>query len=193
MFTDMTWLNEPPSWRVEDDGSLTVVTADGKDFWRHTHYGFVHDDGHFLYTEVSGDFVLQATFNGDYGKQYDQAGLMLRADEENWIKTGTEFVGGGLNVSSVVTRGHSDWSVVSLPRRGGAFPDLTIRVIRTGEAVNVQYLDGWGTWRLLRLAHLPLGETCLAGVMCCSPEREGFRAVFRDLSISSDVPEDEHT
>ncbi|WP_436885435.1 DUF1349 domain-containing protein [Nocardiopsis dassonvillei] len=191
MFTDMTWMNEPPSWQVEE-GVLTVATGDRKDFWRHTHYGFVHDDGHFLYTEATGDFTVQATFEGDYLEQYDQAGLMIRADEENWIKTGTEFVHGGLDVGAVVTRGHSDWSMVSLPRTGGSFRPVTVRAVRTGDTVNVQYLDGWGAWRLLRLAHLPLGGTCRVGVMCCSPQREGFRAVFRDFSVSPEIPEDDH-
>ncbi|WP_433699239.1 DUF1349 domain-containing protein [Nocardiopsis sp. CA-288880] len=187
MLPEMTWLNEPPHW-TEDDGVLTVTTGSRTDFWRRTHYGFVHDDGHFRHATATGDFTLQATFGGGYEVQYDQVGLMVRADEEHWVKAGVEFTEGALNLSTVLTRGHSDWSVVPLAHTG----EVTLRVIRTGDALNVQYLDGDAGWRLLRLGYLPLPESCQVGVMCCSPEREGFRAVFRDLTLSAEIPGDLH-
>jgi len=184
----MSWLNEPPHWS-EEGGVLTVTSGPRTDFWRRTHYGFVHDDGHFYHADATGDFTLQATFGGAYEARYDQVGLMLRGDEEHWLKTGVEFTEGALAVSTVLTRGHSDWSVVPLSGDG----EVTVRVIRTGDAVNVQYRDGDAGWNLLRLGYLPLPRTCQAGVMCCSPEREGFRAVFRDLSLSAEIPADLHT
>jgi regulation of enolase protein 1 (concanavalin A-like superfamily) len=87
----MQWLNEPPFWR-DEDGVLSVVTGDRTDFWRETHYGFIRDDGHFRYETVPGDFTAEIAFGGDYRALYDQAGLMLRADERNWLKAGIEFV-----------------------------------------------------------------------------------------------------
>jgi regulation of enolase protein 1 (concanavalin A-like superfamily) len=45
---------------------------------------------------------------------YDQAGLMVRVDEANWVKGGMD-VGGVRQVSAVVTREYSDWSVAPLP------------------------------------------------------------------------------
>ena len=40
------WLNEPLDWRIKNC-ELNVTTGDKTDFWRHTHYGFVRDSGHF--------------------------------------------------------------------------------------------------------------------------------------------------
>ena len=39
---------------------LSVTTGARTDFWRETHYGFVHDDGHLRYARVSGDFTAEA-------------------------------------------------------------------------------------------------------------------------------------
>jgi regulation of enolase protein 1 (concanavalin A-like superfamily) len=87
----MDWLNPPPEWG-EERGVLTVMTGDRTDFWRKTHYGFVRDDGHFRHVAAPADFSAAVTFRGDYHALYDQAGIMLRLDERNWIKAGIEFV-----------------------------------------------------------------------------------------------------
>ena len=45
-FSSGSWLNDPADWALED-GTLHVTTGEKSDFWRHTHYGFVRDNGHF--------------------------------------------------------------------------------------------------------------------------------------------------
>jgi regulation of enolase protein 1 (concanavalin A-like superfamily) len=78
--------------------------------------------------------------SGEYQELYDQAGIMVRLDEANWLKCGIEFVEGVQQVSAVVTRDYSDWSVVPLPHNPAS---LWVRVTRRGTAVEVQYsLDG---------------------------------------------------
>ncbi|MCB0024316.1 MAG: DUF1349 domain-containing protein, partial [Caldilinea sp.] len=72
----MQWLNEPRTWEI--DGDTIRVTADaGSDFWRKTHYGFIRDNGHVLYTTVAGDFEVTVKVAGGYHELYDQAGLMV--------------------------------------------------------------------------------------------------------------------
>jgi regulation of enolase protein 1 (concanavalin A-like superfamily) len=103
----MRWLNEPARWFGDLDG-LTVAAEAGTDFWRTTHYGYVRDSGHFAYEELGSEIALR--FRGEWAAQYDQAGLMLRVDDENWIKAGIERADGREWLSVVVTRGLSDWS-----------------------------------------------------------------------------------
>lgn len=173
------WHNEPAVW-ADEDGVLTVTTDPDTDFWRTTHYGFVRDTGHLRGAEMPGDLVLTATFAADYRDRYDQAGLALRLDERNWIKTGIELVDGRRQLSAVVTREFSDWSVVPVdsPR------DVTVQVTREGDAVTIRYgLDGAAPTTLLRLAYLPPGPV-LAGVMAASPTGGGFRATFTGLTLS---------
>ena len=85
----MKWMNEPASWRVSGS-RIAVHTRPKTDFWRKTFYGYVTDNGHFLYLPVTGDFTFEARIGGNYRDLYDQAGLMVRVDAENWMKCGTE-------------------------------------------------------------------------------------------------------
>ena len=73
----LRWLNPPPSQEVRD-GWLVIKPGDRTDFWQKTFDGGSRDSGHFLYLELSGDFVAETKVTGDGYHQYDQAGLMLR-------------------------------------------------------------------------------------------------------------------
>lgn len=178
---DVEWLNEPPAWR-EADGVLSVTTAERTDFWRETHYGFIRDTGHFRYREVSGDFTASLSFRGGYTALYDQAGMMLRIDDRNWIKAGIEFFGGQKMLSVVVTRDCSDWSTMPLPIEADW---LRLRCSREKSAIRVEWSAAPGAHTMLRLAYLPLRDPVRVGPMCCSPERAGFVAEFRDFEVGS--------
>lgn len=175
----MTWLNEPPSWS-DEGGVLTVRTGDKTDFWRHTHYGFVRDDGYVYGREMEGDFSATVTFSAEYEELYDQAGLMVRLDERNWVKAGIEYTDGRHHLSAVVTREFSDWSVLPLDP---APTEVRLRASRYGDALRVEYaLDG-GAFQMLRLAYLPPGGAAFVGPMCCSPQREGLVARFWGFEV----------
>ncbi|MBE2998098.1 DUF1349 domain-containing protein [Nocardiopsis sp. HNM0947] len=183
----MRWLNRPPEWDVTD-GVLTAVTGDRTDFWRETFYGFVRDDGHVYGLDVEGVFTAEVTFSGDYETLYDQLGLMVRVDDGNWVKAGVEFTDGVPHLSAVVTHGVSDWSVVRPADTGGEF---TLRLVRRYDSVQIQYRDGDG-WQMLRMGPLVPAERAFVGLMCCSPQRAGFRARFRDFTVTGEAPEGLH-
>ncbi|HXO62841.1 MAG TPA: DUF1349 domain-containing protein [Candidatus Acidoferrales bacterium] len=109
LFSQMKWMNEPASYKRL--GEKMVVHSRAKtDFWRKTFYGYITDNGHLFYVETTGDFMFQARINGQHAALYDQAGLMVRLDAENWMKCGTEFFDGQRHASVVFTRNFSDWS-----------------------------------------------------------------------------------
>ena len=171
------WFNEPEQW-----GGNTITTDPGTDFWRTTHYGYDRDTGHVLGVDRTADFELVVTFAGDYREQYDQAGIAIRLDEKNWIKSGVELVDGQHQVSAVVTREVSDWSVVALPEPADS---VTIKAERTGDAVTISYgLNGAPPATMLRLAYFPPELSVLAGVMCASPTGKGFTTRFENITIS---------
>ncbi|MEU3186212.1 DUF1349 domain-containing protein [Streptomyces sp. NPDC006923] len=181
-FTDWTWLNPPAHWTPYDD-ALEVTTEPDTDFWVTTHYGFVRDTGHALLRPVPGSFRLRVTFAGDYREQYDQAGLLLRLDEKNWIKTGIEYVDGQRQLSAVVTRDVSDWNVVPLGGPADAPVPVTVEIQREGDTVTIRYGLGEEPATLLRLAYFPPGVTAQAGPMCASPDGKGFSTRFTDLRL----------
>jgi regulation of enolase protein 1 (concanavalin A-like superfamily) len=107
----MTWMNEPASSR--HDGDRLLVRSKAKtDFWRKTFYGYITDNGHFFDLPARGNFSFEARVNGKYAALYDQAGLMVRLDAENWMKCGTEFFDNTRHASVVFTRDFSDWSTM---------------------------------------------------------------------------------
>jgi regulation of enolase protein 1 (concanavalin A-like superfamily) len=107
----MTWLNPPAS--AKQSGTQLIVRSQPRtDFWRKTFFGYITDNGHFFSVPVEGGFTFQVRVNGQYAAQYDQAGLMVRLDEQHWMKCGTEFVDGSRNASVVFTHDFSDWSTL---------------------------------------------------------------------------------
>lgn len=122
----------------------------------------------------STDFVLEVGIRGNYTDLYDQAGIMLRIDENHWIKTGIEFVDGVQNLSAVVTHDYSDWSIMPLPNPPKV---LYLRVERRQEAIHIAYRDEASEYKLFRLTYLP-GDTMQVGIMCASPDGNSFEASF---------------
>lgn len=177
----MKWYNEPPAWNVEED-KITVTSGRKTDFWRETHYGFIRDNGHFFYQEITGDFIIEVKVNGEYQDLYDQAGIMVRLDEANWLKCGIEFVEGVQQISAVVTRDYSDWSVVPAPQNPAS---IWLRLTRRGTAVEIHYSFDGKEYTMLRLAYLTPAQTLTAGVMCASPEGNGFPITFEKLKIEN--------
>ena len=186
-FDRLTWLN-PPTLTVRD-GVLIAETADRTDFWQETFYGFKRDSGHFGFVERSGNFSAEVTFSGEYRELYDQAGMMVRLGADTWLKAGVEYTDGQQHLSVVATRGLSDWSVLPLSDPPA---DIRLRLTRLGGAVLVQAsLDG-ETYTMLRLAALTDAERLQVGVMCCSPQRSGFRATFRNFQVGEPVVRELH-
>jgi len=167
----LDWLNEPASWSGSLD-ALTVSCEPGTDFWRETHYGYVRDSGHFAFAEMGAESALR--FRGELAAQYDQAGLMLRVDAENWIKAGIELADGREWLSVVVTRGLSDWSQQPAPPPDGD-GWWTVRAVRDRDSVQLLCGD-----QPIRLA--PLAGTVVAGPMCAAPEGPGFTCSFRSAT-----------
>ena len=176
----MEWLNEPASWQRTGD-VLTVSVDPGTDFWRETGYGYIRDSGHVYGELLEGDLDVSVRIRSALGTQYDQAGVMLRADDRTWLKTGVEFFEGRPRLSTVLTLGRSSWTVTDLP--DGA-DDILLRVARRGDAVEVRYLVGDGQPELAALVFMPPDRAVLAGVMCAAPEGPGFRVSFHGLYVT---------
>jgi regulation of enolase protein 1 (concanavalin A-like superfamily) len=182
------WLNPPPEWR-SDGGVLRARTASDTDFWRETHYGFIHDNGHFFGFEAADAFTMQVKVTARFEALYDQAGLMLRRDEQTWIKAGIEHTDGLPHFSAVVTLGRSDWSMTTVPALGASF---WMRLTLRDGAVRIQGSVDGRSWPMLRLAHFPPGPGLRVGPMLCTPTRAGLEVKFSELALGPPVTTDLH-
>ena len=175
----MEWYNEPDSWTIENEKLLIDVTPQS-DYWRKTLYGFVVDDGPFYYCNRGGEFEVTVKISGEFKSRYDHMGLMLRIDEEHWIKTGIEYVDEVYNFSTVVTSEFSSWNVIALNEIPGF---VWIKAIRRKNSVEILYsLDG-ENFKLSNLAYFPAQRTAMVGMMAASPDGEGYKAVFENFKI----------
>jgi len=173
------WYNEPSFWQ-ETENQIIVQSAEKTDFWRVTHYDFIRDNGHFYYQEITGDFEIQVKITGEYQTLYDQAGLMVRESERVWLKTGIEFVEEVQNISAVITRDYSDWSVIPLSSPPAS---LWLKLTRKAEAVEIKYSFDGQYYQLLRLGYLTLNKTVQVGLMFASPQGNGFLTTFEAFKI----------
>src|SRR5882724_6834867 len=175
----MAWMNEPASSNRSGD-KLTVRSRAKTDFWRKTFYGYITDNGHFFHLPASGDFTFQARVNGQYAALYDQAGLMVRLNAENWMKCGTEFFDGKRHASVVFTRDFSDWSTMTDLSKTAP---VWWRAVRKKDSVETLCsLDG-NNFTSARQGYFPPGVKVDVGIMCAAPEGPGFDATFDNLRL----------
>jgi regulation of enolase protein 1 (concanavalin A-like superfamily) len=177
----MRWMNEPASAKITGS-EITVRSRTKTDFWQKTFDGYVADSGHFFHLSASGDFTFTASINGKYSTQYDQAGLMVRVDPENWMRCGTEFIDGKRYASVVFTRTYSD---------GSTLPDLSQtepiwwRVVRKKDSIETLCsLDG-AQFMSVRMGYFPPQRPVDVGIMCAAPSGPGFDASFKALRLET--------
>lgn len=177
------WLHEPPRWQLAD--ALEITTAPDTDYWQRTHYGFRRDNGHFFCTPVRGDFALSARLTSAPNAQYDQCGLLMRADSETWVKCSAEYeTPTHSRLGSVVTNhGYSDWATQDV---AGAARELWYRLRREGDDVFIDWSEDGAVWRQMRVAHLHgCPAELLVGVYACSPTGPGFTCAASDLAVET--------
>jgi regulation of enolase protein 1 (concanavalin A-like superfamily) len=175
----MKWFNQPGTWK-ENAASLTFTVDPDTDYWQVTHYGFKRDNGPFYYQEADGDFEASVKITGQYSELFHQAGLMIRIDEKNWIKTGIEYVDGMQHVSAVVTRDVSDWSVV--PRHNSP-ESVWLKLLRKGDYVEIKYSFDQKTYDMLRLAYFPPGVKVQIGMVAAAPGKLSFPVTFENFKV----------
>ncbi|UOQ90925.1 DUF1349 domain-containing protein [Agromyces endophyticus] len=182
------WTRDPAGSRSAGD-ALVVRAVAGSDYWRTTHYGFVHDDGHGLLGDWPVDAAVEVTFDtSTLTGLYDQAGLLLWVDETHWVKAGIEISDGVPHLGAVVTNEVSDWSLAPVPDWTGRL--VTVRASRGGEAgdaVTLRARADDGPWRTLRVAPFATGTDAAAqaGPMLCAPLREGLEVRFTRWALAA--------
>lgn len=175
----MTWFNEPQTWEIKDN-ALTMSVTPKSDYWRISHYGFTVDDAPFYYATYGGEFEAKVKVSGDYRTRFDQAGLMLRIDHENYIKAGIEYVDGQYNLSVVVTHHTSDWSVITLNR---PVEHVWIKAVRRLDAIEVFYSFDDRHYTMMRNAWMQDNTPIQVGLMAACPDGEGFDARFEHFTV----------
>lgn len=188
--TALVWRPQAPARAEPTPSGLLVVPHGRTDMWRQTHYGFNVMNAPALCARVpSGDFVASTRVRLRPVHKYDQAGLVVYADDDTWLKTSCEFIPGGPHKQgAVVTQGgYSDWSTAPAPLPADAQElALEFRVARLGDALLVHTRAAPDApFFLARLARLPVDPSAplAVGLYACCPVEEGGSAVFERLEV----------
>lgn len=178
--SSMKWFNEPKEWSIKNN-QLSMQVTPQSDYWNKTYYGFTVNDGPFLYTERGGEFEVIVRINGNYKTRFDQMGLMLKVDENHWIKMGIEYVDGVYNFSTVHTINQSSWSVVSLNEKP---KEMWVKAIRRSDSVEIFYSTDGKKYTMSNIVYFPEYKTVQVGLMAASPDGNGFLASFDNFAIT---------
>ena len=180
--SDFFWLNQPSNFSVEND-RLTIVTDPETDYWQSTYYGFRNDNGPAFIKEIEGDFSFTVKTEFEAKSQYDQCGIILYQDSENWMKASVEFENQEFaRLGSVVTNlGFSDWATTDIS------PKITVvwyRLSCRGQDFYIESsLDG-NLFQQMRMFHIHNQiSVARVGVYACSPLKSSFVALFSDFKI----------
>ncbi len=178
------WFCEPP-FTVKNN-QLIITTRPGTDFWQKTHYGFSRDNGHCLLTKIHIDFMMLVKTEYQAKNQYDQCGLFVRFDTDNWIKASTEFEKPTHSrLGSVVTNlGFSDWATTDIHN---AVNTMWYRIQSKNRMKDflIEYSKNGQSWKQLRIAHFHKNTSELfVGIYACSPKQGSFVSKFSHFQLT---------
>ena len=85
------WTREPKACTVGED-QVEIVTKPCTDLWQRTYYHFQNDNAPVFQMETEEpyfSFVVKTEFQ-DSHRRFDQCGVVLYLDSENWLKASVE-------------------------------------------------------------------------------------------------------
>ena len=181
----MKWIREPESSFVGDD-RIEIVTEPHTDLWQRTYYHFRNDNAPVLQTETDErffSFIVKTDFT-DSHHRFDQCGIVMYLDSENWLKASVEYENEEFgHLGSVVTNhGYSDWATTAIPT---AVKTMWYRFSRREDDYCIECSDDGVSFSQMRVCHMLEGKGKIRfGIYACSPEGSSFKAVFTDMRIT---------
>lgn len=183
-FGRFSWVREPKEWK-RVDGRLEVTTLSHTDLWQRTYYHFRNDSAPCFQLESEEkffSFMVKTSFHEAHHR-FDQCGVILYLDSENWIKGSIEYENEEFeHLGSVVTnRGYSDWATTNLDAK---VKEMWYRLSRREDDFKIECSCDGIHFEQMRIAHLEKGSGKIRfGVYACSPEDSSFKACFSDFDL----------
>ncbi len=180
----MEWIRAPKNYKISKD-KIEIFTEPKTDLWQRTYYGFRNDNAPVLQLvtdEKYFSFTVKASY--DYKRRFDQCGVVVYLDGENWLKASVEYENGTMQrLGSVVTnRGYSDWATVDVD---ASVNTVWYRLSRREYDYCIECSYDGVNFKQMRICHLSEGGGEIRfGVYACSPEQSSFKAVFTEMELT---------
>lgn len=183
--TRLHWTREPEKYLITPD-KIQIVTQPHTDLWQRTYYHFRNDSAPVLQMttdEPFFSFVVKTEF-ADSHHRFDQCGVVVYLDSENWLKGSIEYENQEFqHLGSVVTNhGWSDWATTQIP---AGVKSMWYRLSRREDDFCIECSQDGRVFRQMRVCHLHEGKGSVSfGIYACSPEDSSFTAVFSQMELT---------
>ena len=182
--TAMEWIRPPKQYTITPE-RVEMTTEPHTDLRQRTYYHFRNDNAPVLQLETDEEyfsFVVKTTF--DTKVRYDQSGVVMYLDSENWLKASMEYENETIQrLGTVVTNnGYSDWASVDMD---ASVKSMWFRLSRRGQDFCVENSADGVSFKQMRICHMfNVEKTICFGVYACSAEDSSFTATFTDMEMS---------
>ena len=181
----MTWVRAPKQFSVKPE-EISITTEPGTDLWQRTYYHFRNDNAPLLQLETEEkffSFLVKTDFSESHHR-FDQCGIVMYLDAENWLKASVEYENESFqHLGSVVTNhGWSDWATTAI---GAEEKTMWYRFSRREDDYCVECSRDGEHFSQMRVCHMWEGAGKIRfGIYACSPEDSSFTARFTDLQLT---------
>ncbi len=182
------WIRKPEGFTVTDK-TVEIITKPHTDLWQRTYYHFQNDNAPVFQTETAEkffSFTVKTEFCASHTR-FDQCGIVMYLDSENWIKASVEYENNHFqHLGSVVTNdGYSDWATTEIPAN---VKSMWYRLSRREADYCIENSFDGITFKQMRICHLNKGGGEIRfGIYACSPENSSFKATFSDFHFGECV------
>lgn len=178
------WTRKPNNFSISDE-KIEIVSEPKTDLWQRTYYHFRNDNAPLLQISTSEkffSFTVKTQFDSKH--RFDQCGIIMYLDSENWIKASIEYENEKFqHLGTVVTNnGYSDWSTTEIDAN---IKSMWYRLSRREDDFKIECsLDG-KEFKQMRICHINKATDKINfGIYACSPEDSSFKATFTKMEIT---------
>ncbi len=181
---EMKWTRAPRQVTVTED-RVEMITEPHTDLWQRTYYHFRNDSAPVLQLETDErffSFTVRTEF--DSRVRFDQSGVVMYLDRDNWLKAASEYENGKIQrLGSVVTNnGYSDWASVDID---ASAKSMWYRLSRRGDDFCIENSRDGVEFKQMRICHMFNAKGRVSfGVYACSPEESSFKAAFTHMELT---------
>lgn len=181
---ELLWTRKPKNVTITQN-TVEIITEPHTDLWQRTYYGFQNDNAPVLQIRTDEkyfSFTVKTRFESK--RRFDQCGVALYLDSENWLKASIEYENENFQrLGSVVTNhGYSDWATTDIPAE---IKEMWYRLSRRESDYCIECSEDGKNFKQMRICHLLDGNGEITfGIYACSPEDSSFSAVFSDMEIT---------
>lgn len=180
----LEWTRAPEQYTIGED-KVEITTQPFTDLWQRTYYHFRNDNAPVLQLKTDEkyfSFVVKTEF--DTKVRYDQCGVAMYLDSDNWLKASMEYENDKIQrLGSVVTNnGYSDWSSVDVD---AGIKSMWFRLSRRDDDFCIENSVDGVNFKQMRICHMfSVKDTIRFGIYACSAENSSFKATFTDMEVT---------